>query len=144
MMESWFLWPLIQEIFPKKPSWNIFWPQRMWKYTEMIICHIREIILFVDTVSTKHCCKYLVLIQNTNQDSYLLQKPVLSHYFPRLICCFCCLHLPLLYWILSSMHRLSLCGLLLRITEPNHVPVGNEEESHKNQHFLLEFHTILP
>lgn len=37
----------------------------MWKYIEIIICHISEVILFVDIVSTKHYCRYLVLIQNT-------------------------------------------------------------------------------
>lgn len=70
--------------------------------------------------------------------SYLLQKPVLSHYSPRLICTYAA---PTAFICLPFIRQYLLCMdhvfvVSLRITKPNHVPVGNKEESHKSQHFF--------
>lgn len=55
--------------------------------------------------------------------------------------CFYCLHLPLLYQTSSSTHKPSLvvwCSVSLSQANPN----GNEEKSHKSQHFLVRVNTV--
>lgn len=90
--------------------------------------HIRETVFFVDTASVNYYCRYLVLIQNTFQIP--ITETCSVSLFPKAplhICCFSICLCFIRHHLLCMDH---LFGLLC-ITEPNHGPVGNEEESLK-------------